>query len=176
MIIGTNKHEAALFRRLKSPLMPITPHTITVAFDQIATEQPDLQLPTQEQFESAYSGMRVQGQGSEHRERAWIPDAIGVAGRGPQQGGAGVPVPIRLVHSDAEAAASRCCPCHGITVCPGNLSSPKDISLMLGGQQTAKAVSARVQSRWRTLATLAKPTGRPGNRNGGPTSRPAAPA
>jgi hypothetical protein len=94
LIIGTNKHEAALFRWLRSPLMPITPHAITAAFDQIATEQPDRQLPTLEQFESAYLGMRIQGQGSEHRVRPWTPDAIGVAGRGPQQGGTGVPVPV----------------------------------------------------------------------------------
>ena len=64
-------------------------------------------------------GNAGQGQGSENRERPWLPDAIGVAGRRPQQGGAGVPVPVRLVHSDAEAAASRCHPCHGITVCLG---------------------------------------------------------
>jgi para-nitrobenzyl esterase len=39
---------------------------------------------------------------------------------------------------------------------------PEDISLRLGGKKTAKAISARVRTRWRNFATLAKPTGPPG--------------
>src|ERR1700739_3689903 len=58
LIIGTNKHEAALFRLMKSPLMPITPRALTSMFAQIAAEQPDLQLPTEEQIGSAYSRLR----------------------------------------------------------------------------------------------------------------------
>ncbi|OOK78839.1 alpha/beta hydrolase fold family protein [Mycobacterium kansasii] len=58
LIIGTNKHEAALFRLMRSPLMPITPHAITSMFTQIAAEQPDLQLPTEEQIGLAYSRIR----------------------------------------------------------------------------------------------------------------------
>ena len=59
LIIGTNKHEAALFRLMTSPLMPITPHAITSMFSQIAAEQPDLQLPTPEVIGSAYSHSRL---------------------------------------------------------------------------------------------------------------------
>ncbi|MGH3265066.1 MAG: carboxylesterase/lipase family protein, partial [Trebonia sp.] len=55
LIIGTNRREAALFRVLRSPLMPITPRAITSMFTQIAAEQPDLQLPTEEKIVSAYS-------------------------------------------------------------------------------------------------------------------------
>lgn len=58
LIIGTNKHEAALFRLMRSRLMPITPSAITSMFNQIAAEQPDLQLPTEEVIGSAYSRMR----------------------------------------------------------------------------------------------------------------------
>ena len=54
LIIGTNKQEAALFKLMRSPLMPITPKAITSMFDQIAAEQPDLQLPTEEQLGAAY--------------------------------------------------------------------------------------------------------------------------
>src|SRR6201998_4774331 len=58
LIIGTNRREAALFRLMRSPLMPITPRAITSMFTQIAAEQPDLQLPTQQEIVSAYSRMR----------------------------------------------------------------------------------------------------------------------
>lgn len=36
LIIGTNQHEAALFRLMRSALMLITPHAITSMFNQIA--------------------------------------------------------------------------------------------------------------------------------------------
>ena len=63
LIIGTNKHEAALFRWMKSPLMPITPEAINAMFAQIAAEQPHLVLPTDEQIESAYPGLRGKARG-----------------------------------------------------------------------------------------------------------------
>ena len=63
LIIGTNKDEAALFRLMRSPLMPITPRAITSMFTEIAAEQPDLQLPTEEQLGSAYSRVRGKARG-----------------------------------------------------------------------------------------------------------------
>ena len=56
LIIGTNKHEAALFRWMKSPLMPITPQAIRAMFTEIAAEQPALQLPSEAQIRTAYRG------------------------------------------------------------------------------------------------------------------------
>jgi len=56
LIIGTNKNEAALFRLMRSPLMPITPKAITSMFNEIAAEQPDLQLPTDLQLGTTYRG------------------------------------------------------------------------------------------------------------------------
>ena len=45
LIIGSNRHEAALFRLMKSPLMPITPSAIKSMFSQIAAEQPQTPIP-----------------------------------------------------------------------------------------------------------------------------------
>ena len=56
LIIGTNKHEAALFRFMKSPLMPITPQAIKAMFAEIASEQPGLQLPSEAQLGATYRG------------------------------------------------------------------------------------------------------------------------
>ena len=56
LIIGTNKHEAALFRFMKSPLMPITPEAIKAMFAEIAAEQPGLQLPSEAQLGATYRG------------------------------------------------------------------------------------------------------------------------
>ena len=63
LIIGTNKHEAALFRWMKSPLMPITPEAIRAMFEQIAAEQPGLRLPSEADIRWAYSGLRTKAIG-----------------------------------------------------------------------------------------------------------------
>ena len=85
-----------------------------------------------------------------------------MAGRGPPHGGAGVPVPVRLVPTAAEAAASRAAHATELPYVWGNLSGPKDPTLKLGGKKTAKAVSERIRTRWINFATQAKPTGPPG--------------
>ena len=56
LIIGTNKNEAALFRYMKSPLMPITPETIKAMFAEIAAEQPSLRLPSEDELKGTYRG------------------------------------------------------------------------------------------------------------------------
>ena len=63
LIIGTNKHEAALFKWMKSPLMPITPEAINAMFTEIAAEQPTLQLPTEDKIGTAYAGLRGKARG-----------------------------------------------------------------------------------------------------------------
>jgi para-nitrobenzyl esterase len=75
LIIGTNKHEAALFRWMKSPLMPITPEAINAMFTQIAAEQPHLVLPTDDQIGTAYPGLRGKARGMGVAPRPRIPDA-----------------------------------------------------------------------------------------------------
>ncbi len=54
LLIGTNKNEAALFRLMRSPLMPIAPKAVRTMFSEMANDQPGLQLPTAEQVSSAY--------------------------------------------------------------------------------------------------------------------------
>ena len=63
LIIGTNKNEAALFRYMKSPLMPITPEAIKAMFAEIAAEQPGLQLPSRRQTSTAPTAGRGKANG-----------------------------------------------------------------------------------------------------------------
>ena len=159
LIIGTNKHEAALFRLMRSRLMPITPSAITSMFNQIAAEQPDLQLPTEDGDRFGVYAKATQGEESEHRDRRRLPDAVGVARRGTRTGGAGVlyrfdyatPL-LRLVMVGAAHATE-------LPYVWGNLGGPKDPSLKLGGVKAAKAVSKRVRTRWINFAAGATPAG-----------------
>ena len=159
LIIGTNKHEAMLFRLLRSPLMPITPRAITSLFNQIAAEQPDLQLPTEEEIVSAYSGLR--------RGARSLSIATDVGFRMPSvwlaEGHARV-APVYLYRFDYATPLLKMTmvgAAHA-TELPyvwGNLGAPKDPTLMLGGTKSAKAVSKRVRTRWINFAAQATPAG-----------------
>ncbi|ORA11191.1 carboxylesterase/lipase family protein [Mycobacterium arosiense] len=159
LIIGTNKHEAALFRLMRSPLMPITPSAITSMFNQIAAEQPDLQLPTEEEIGSAYSRLR--------RRARTLSIATDVGFRMPSvwlaEGHARV-APVYLYRFDYATPLLKLLmvgAAHA-TELPfvwGNLGAPMDPTLKLGGTKAAKAVSKRVRTRWINFAAHATPAG-----------------
>ncbi len=162
LIIGTNKHEAALFRLMRSPLMPITPRAITSMFDEIAAEQPDLQLPTEQQIGSAYSRLR--------RRARSLSIATDVGFRMPSvwlaEGHSRV-APVYLYRFDYATPLLKLLLVNAAhaTELPyvwGNLGGPKDPTLKLGGAKTARAVSKRVRTRWVNFATEGNPAGPPG--------------
>ncbi len=159
LIIGTNKHEAALFRLMRSPLMPITPRAITSMFTQIAAEQPDLQLPTEEQIGSAYSRLR--------RKARPLSIATDVGFRMPSvwlaEGHSRV-APVYLYRFDystplLKLLLVRAAHATELPYVWGNLGGPKDPTLKLGGAKTARALSRRVRTRWINFATQSKPAG-----------------
>jgi para-nitrobenzyl esterase len=158
LIIGTNKHEAALFRLLRSPLMPITPSAITTMFDQIAAEQPDLQLPAMEAFASAYSGRRKSrsvGMATDIGFRmpsAWLAD------------GHSRVAPVHLYRFDYATPVFklllvRAAHATELPYVWGTLGGPQDMTLKLGGAKTATAVSTRMQTRWVNFAKYGEPDG-----------------
>ncbi|MCW2651129.1 MAG: carboxylesterase type [Mycobacterium sp.] len=163
LIIGTNKHEAALFRWMKSPLMPITPPAIKAMFAEIAAEQPSVQLPTDAQIGSAYPDMRVRSRGmGVARDIGFRMPSVWLAE------GHGTVAPVYLYRFDWATPMlklMRIGATHA-TELPyvwGNLvQGPKDITFRLGGLKTGKAVSERMRSRWLNFATQAKPIGLPG--------------
>lgn len=158
LIIGTNKNEAALFKLMRSPLMPITPRAITSMFDQIAAEQPDLQLPTVDEIGSAYSGR--------HKSRV-VSMATDIGFRLPTmwlaQGHSAV-APVYLYRFDYatplfKLLLVRAAHATELPYVWGTLGGPQDVTLKLGGAKTATAVSRRVQTRWINFATGGEPTG-----------------
>ena len=163
LIIGTNKEEAALFRWMKSPLMPITPTAIRAMFAEIAAEQPSLQLPTEAQIGSAYAGLRVKARGmGVARDVAFRMPSVWLA-----EGHSAVAEVYlyRFDWSTPMLKVLRIGATHA-TELPyvwGNLiAGPKDITFRLGGLKTGRAVSARMRARWLNFATQGKPIGLPG--------------
>jgi para-nitrobenzyl esterase len=160
LIIGTNKHEAALFRWMKSPLMPITPPAIKAMFAEIASEQPGLVLPTDEQIGLTYAGMRVKARGmGVARDLGFRMPSLWLAE------GHSTVAPVYLYRFDFGTPMLRLlriAATHAMEL-PyvwGNLKlGPKDPTFKLGGLKAGTEVAARVQARWLNFAVGGKPTG-----------------
>lgn len=159
LIIGTNKHEAALFRFMKSPLMPITPLAIKAMFEGLAAEQPGLQLPSEAQLGSAYRGRgKTPGMGVARDIGFRMPSIWFAEGHG-----AVAPVYtyrfdwstplLRLIGLGAAHATE-------LPYVWGNLvAGPRDPTFKLGGLKTGMAVSERIRTRWLNFAAGGEPVG-----------------
>jgi para-nitrobenzyl esterase len=159
LLIGTNKHEAALFRFMKSPLLPITPQAIKAMFAEIASEQPGLQLPSEEELGATYRGRgKTPGMGVA-RDLGFRMPSIWMA-----EGHAAV-APVYVYRFDWATPMLRLLrlgAAHA-TELPyvwGNLvAGPKDPTFKLGGLKTGTAVSERMRARWRNFAVSGEPSG-----------------
>jgi para-nitrobenzyl esterase len=168
LIIGTNKHEAALFRWMKSPLMPITPQAIRAMFAEIAAEQPGLQLPSEAQIRAAYprrkkaAGMGVARDIGFRMPSIWFADGHSqVAPVYLYRFDFSTPM-LRLLRLDAAHATE-------LPYVWGNLvAGPKDPTFKLGGLKAGKTVSNRLRARWLGFAV----DGSPATPEGDPRWRP----
>ena len=158
LLIGTNKNEAALFRFMRSPLMPIASKTIRTMFDEIANDQPGLQLPTAEQIGSAYPAKlartRSLGVASDMGFRmptVWFAE------------GHSAVAPVYLYRFDWATPVFkviRLGAAHATELIYvwGNLvSGPRDVTFKLGGLKTGEALSERMRTRWTTFAATGDP-------------------
>ena len=102
LIIGTNKHEAALFRWMKSPLMPITPKAIRTMFTEIAAEQPACSCRAKRR-----SGPPT---GAAPRPSAWAWPATSASGCR-RSGSPRAIATSRRCTSTASTSRPRCCAC-----------------------------------------------------------------
>jgi para-nitrobenzyl esterase len=163
LLIGTNEHEAALFRFMKSPLLPITPQAIKAMFAEIASEQPGLQLPTEDELSATYRGRgKTPGMGVA-RDLGFRMPSIWMA-----EGHAAV-APVYVYRFDWATPMLRLLrlgAAHA-TELPyvwGNLvAGPKDPTFKLGGLKAGTAVSKRMRARWRNFAASGEPTGLAGD-------------
>ncbi|NYD67918.1 carboxylesterase/lipase family protein [Agromyces atrinae] len=159
LIIGTNRDEATLFKFMKSPLMPITGPAITTMLENLASENPDLDLPTRAQVLGAYEGVRSRVLG--------LGIATDIGFRMPTvwlaEGHSAV-APTYLYRFDFTTRALSLIglgAAHG-TELPyvwGNLDGgPKDPTFKLGGRREGRELSQRMRSRWTAFAHTGIPS------------------
>lgn len=160
LLIGTNKDEAALFRFMRSPLMPIAPKAIRTMFEEIADDQPGLQLPSEEQIGSAYPARwartRSLGVASDVGFRmptVWFAEGhSAVAPVYLYRFDWATPV-FKLIRLGAAHATE-------LIYVWGNLvSGSRDVTFKLGGLKTGEALSQRMRTRWTNFAATATPSG-----------------
>ncbi|WP_328356811.1 carboxylesterase/lipase family protein [Mycobacterium sp. NBC_00419] len=160
LLIGTNKDEAALFRFMRSPLMPIAPKAIRTMFEEIADDQPGLQIPSEEQIGSVYRARRARAR------------SLGVASdvgfRMPTvwfAEGHSTVAPVYLYRFDWATPIFkliRLGAAHATELIYvwGNLvSGSRDVTFKLGGLKTGEALSQRMRTRWANFAAAAEPAG-----------------
>jgi para-nitrobenzyl esterase len=162
LLIGTNKDEAAMFKLMKSPLMPITSEAIMQMFTDMASDHPQLKLPSEAQVGSAYVGMKLKAKGlGVARDLGFRMPTVWLAEGHSQVG------PVYLFRFDWATPMLRLL---GIgathaTELPylwGNLiSGPKDITFKLGGLSTGRQLSRRLQTRWLAFVAGNEPAADP---------------
>jgi para-nitrobenzyl esterase len=162
LIIGTNEHEASLFRFMRSPLLPITPEAIKEMFAQIEAEQPEVMLPSPDRLGATYRGRgKTPGMGVA-RDIGFRMPSIWFA----QRHAAVAPVYLyRFDWATPLLKLLRLGAAHA-TELPyvwGNLvAGPRDPTFKLGGLKTGTAVSQRMRTRWLNFARSGDPAGPPG--------------
>lgn len=148
LLIGTNRDEAALFKYMKSPLMPIDLPQIRSMFTRLAVEQPDVDLPDEKTIEASYPGKaKAVGLGiardlAFRMPTLWLADAhLHLA-------------PVYLYRFDWAPRMFRLLglgATHGteLNYTWGNLpAGRKDITYKLGGRATGEKVAKRMLGRW----------------------------
>ncbi|WP_431240458.1 carboxylesterase/lipase family protein [Mycolicibacterium aichiense] len=158
LLIGTNKNEAALFRLMRSPLMPIAPKAVRTMFSEMANDQPGLELPTAEQVSSVYPAKMA-------RTRSlWVASDVGF--RMPTvwfaEGHTEV-APVYLYRFDWATPlfkTIRLGAAHAtelIYVWGNLISGPRDVTFKLGGLKTGEELSERMRARWTAFAATGDP-------------------
>lgn len=152
LIIGTNEHEAALFRWMRSPLLPISGQAISEMFTAIASEQPDLQIPTPAQIAAVYRGRGKKPGLGVARDIGFRMPSIWFAE------GHSVVAPVYMYRFDWSTPMLRVLGLGGAhaTELPyvwGNLvAGRRDPTFKLGGLAAGTEVSRRMRQRWCNFA------------------------
>ncbi|MGV9826699.1 carboxylesterase/lipase family protein [Gordonia sp. NPDC003429] len=158
LLIGTNRDETAAFKFMKSPLMPVTSPAIRSMFDQIATEYPELSIPTPERIAAAYPGVKPKSINLDvSRDLAFRMPTVWVA-----EGHSEV-APVYLYRFDQTTRLFRLLRVGAThaTELPyvfGNFpKGSADVMFKLGGRSTGEQVSARMRARWTSFIRSGDP-------------------
>lgn len=162
LIIGTNHDEAALFKLMKSPLMPISESTIHEMFEQVSRDNPDMPvLPELEDhivaaypdFPKQKGAMEISRDAGFRMPSIWVAEAHSRVAPTWMYRFDQAPPLLRLLGIGASHATELA---YVFGTLPGKVRN-MDIAFRLGGLTEAKEISARMQTRWLQFARAGNP-------------------
>lgn len=159
LIIGTNKDEAALFKLMKSPLMPITESAVQEMFDQVAKDNPKADI-NEEKILSAYpayprqkGAMEISRDAGFRMPSIWVAEAHSRIAQTWMYCFDQAPPLLKLLGIGASHASE-------LPYVFGTLPQKMNkqaVQFRLGGLKAAKIISRRMQTRWLSFANTASP-------------------
>lgn len=160
LVIGTNHDEAALFKMMKSPLMPITESSITRMFTDVAAEDPKLAglepgvIAAYPSFPKQKGAMQISRDAGFRMPSIWVAEAHSkVAPTWMYRFDAAPPL-MKLLGLGAS---------HGTEIpyafgtLPQKVSNKRAVIFRLGGLKTAWKISRRMQAHWLSFASSGDP-------------------
>lgn len=159
LIIGTNHDEAALFKMMKSPLMPITEASVTRMFADVATENPKLTgiepdiIGAYPKFPKQRGSMEISRDAGFRLPSIWVAEAHSKHAPTWMYRFDQAPPLMKLLGLGAS---------HGteIPYAFGNLpvkNHKQALLFRLGGIKVAVKISRRMQARWLAFAVAGNP-------------------
>lgn len=160
LMIGTNKDEAALFKLMKSPLMPITQPSLHALFEMVVAESPQF-AGAEDRITAAYPGypkqsacMKVSRDAGFRMPSTWVAAAHSRVAPTWMYRFDQAPPLFRLLGIGAS---------HGTELAYvfGTLPvkvNKKNPGFLLGGLRQARLVSKRMQARWAAFGRNADPS------------------
>lgn len=164
LMLGTNKDEAALFKLMKSPLMPISESAIQEMFDLVSKDNPSAHIDEQ-QILSAYpafpkqkGAMEISRDAGFRMPSIWVAEAHSRIAPTWMYRFDQAPPLLKLLGIGASHASE-------LPYVFGTL--PKKVNrqavqFRLGGLKSAKVISQRMQSRWISFAQNSNPESQSG--------------
>lgn len=149
LLIGTNKDEAALFKFMKSPLVPISEEGLDTMDANMHQDNPGMELPSKDQVLAAYENVRykVLGMGIARDLGFRMPTVWAVEGHST----VAETYLYRFDYATAFLRLIKLGATHA-TELPylwGNLhGGPKDPTFLFGGRRKGEHLSRRMQERW----------------------------
>ena len=160
LLIGTNRDEAALFKMMKSPLMPISAAAIQEMFDLVAAESPELAhmmgpiTAAYKSFPKQKGAMEISRDAGFRMPSIWVAEAHSRVAPTFMYRFDTAPPLMKLLGIGASHATE-------LPYVFGNLPPKvrrKDISFRLGGLREAREISARMQAHWLAFVNDSDPS------------------
>lgn len=160
LLIGTNRDEAALFKFMKSPLVPISEEGLDTMYANMHQDNPGMELPSKDQVLAAYENVRykVLGMGIARDLGFRMPTVWAAEGHSTvaetylYRFDYATPF-LRLVKLGATHATE-------LPYLWGNLhGGPKDPTFLFGGRRKGEHLSRRMQERWTAFVKGEAPNG-----------------